>query len=88
MSISYIVENRLSKIDKSHVINPLVRDLNSQLKTYCEQNDKAYFIDLRNSLSEHQPYITRSNLAQDGLQYSNIGLLTVVHILIAQVKEL
>jgi len=46
-SVSYIADNQFSNIDQSRVIKPLAQELNIQLEIYCEQDDKAHFIDLR-----------------------------------------
>ena len=49
-SVSYIADDQFSYIDQSGLINPMVEELNAQLQTYCEQNDRAHFIDLRKSV--------------------------------------
>ena len=85
-SLSYIADNIFTETDESHVINALVDEVNCELERYCDSNDKAHFIDLRECLSEDGSGITRSNLALDGLHYSNAGLMKVAFSLVERVE--
>jgi len=87
-SLSYTADNVFTETDESHVINALVDEVNSELETYCDNNNKAHFIDLRQCLSEEGSGIARSNLALDGLHYSKVGLMKVAFSVVEHVEAL
>jgi len=87
-SLSYTADNVFTETDESHVINALVDEVNSELQTYCDNNNKAHFIDLRQCLSEEGSGIARSNLAHDGLHYSKVGLMKVAFSVAEHVEAL
>jgi len=51
-SLSYVADNKYSKTDDSAEMNLLIGELNSQLKSYCEEHDRTHFVDLRSCLSD------------------------------------
>ena len=87
-SLSYTADNVFTETDESHVINALVDDVNSELQTYCDNNNKAHFIDLRECQSEEGSGIARSTLALGGLHCSKVGLTKVAFSVVEHVEAL
>ena len=87
-SVSYIADNKFTNVDESAILNSLIHELNNELQRYCDQNEKAHFIDLSTTLRGHEQYIERRHLARDGLHYSTTGLLKVARLLMATVEQL
>jgi len=89
-SVSYVADNTYSKTDDSAEMNVLIADLNSQLKSYCEEHDRAHFIDLRACLSDGDlvSSTARRNLALDGLHLSRSGIKHVACALVTKVRAL
>ena len=75
-SLSYVAENNYTGADNSVEMNTIIDELNCELQSYCEEHDKAYFVDLRACLcdAQSQNVIARRNLAVDGLHYSRYGI--------------
>jgi len=87
-SLSYTADNVFTETEESHVINALVDEVNSELQTYCDNINKAHFIDLMECLSEDGSGIALSNFALDGLHYSKIGLMEVAFSVVEHVQAL
>ena len=86
-SISYIADDKFSGIDKSCEVNPLVKELNESLRTFCLNHDHMHFFDLRPHLGTNAA-IERENLSADGLHYSHKGIQIVAKTLICEVDTL
>ena len=56
--MSYVADNKFSKTDDCDDMNVLIADLNSELKSICEEHDREHFFDLRDCLSDGQTYCT------------------------------
>jgi len=53
-----VADNKFSKTDDCDDMNVLIADLNSELKSICEEHDREHFFDLRDCLSDGQTYCT------------------------------
>ena len=89
-SLSYVADNKFSHTDDSAEVNVLIDDLNSQLKSFCEEHDRVHFFDLRDCLSDGDfvGLIARRNLALDGLHFSRHGIKHVACALVRKVCAL
>ena len=89
VDVSLVAENTTTGVNFSRDINPKIRELNDSLHTFCEQNDRAHFIDLKPYLcSNNSENIDRDNLCADGLHYSSKGNTKVARALIIEVEAL
>ena len=90
VSLSYVANNIYTGTDNSAEMNPMIDELNCELQSYCDDHERAHFIDLRTCLSGGQSgsHIARCNLACDGLHYSQYGIKQVACALVTKLCAL
>ena len=90
ISISHVADNKFTGCDDSSEMNPLIDQLNKELKTFCHTKPNTYFIDIRQAMNSDIDGATvdRDNLAYDGLHFSRQGINIVAKDLKTQIEKI
>jgi len=90
VSLSYVANNMYTGTDNSAEMNPMIDELNCELQSYCDDHERADFVDLRTCLTGGRSgsRIARCNLARDGLHYSDCGIRRVACALVTKLCAL